>query len=330
MPQRQIVALGSTFNGVQDHLLVRWCDINNFTQWIALPSNQAGSYKLPKGSRIVGGIQGPQQGLIWTDLALWSMQYVNLPDVYNFNEIAVGCGLIGKKAMGVLNNVVYWMSQSQFFLYAGNGVQTLPCTVWDVVFQELDTTKLDRIRCAPNSRFGEITWFFPTVSSGGEVTMYVKHTIATGGWDYGTLTRTSWINQSVLGPPIGSDANGLIFQHETSQNADGQPLVASFQTGYFTLQDGDLLTFIDQVWPDFKWGYYGGSQNASLTMTFYVTDYPGDTPRVFGPYTLTQATQYVTPRLRGRLVSIKFESSDIDTFWRIGAPRYRLTPAGKF
>lgn len=330
MPQRQIVALGSTFTGVQDHLLIRWCDINNFNQWIALPTNQAGSYRLPRGSRIVGGMQGPQQGLIWTDLALWAMQYVNLPDVYNFNELATGCGLIGKKAMATLSGTVFWMGQSQFYMYAGNGVQSLPCTVWDFVFQELDTAKVDRIRAAPNSRFAEMTWYFPTQSGGGEVNAYVKYSLATNGWDYGYLSRTAWINQSVLGPPIGGSSNGVIYQHETSPNADGQPLAASFQTGYFTLQDGDLLSFIDQVWPDFKWGYYGGTQNASLLMTFYVTDYPGQSPRVFGPYTLTQATKYITPRLRGRLVSIKFESNDIDTFWRVGAPRYRLTPAGRF
>lgn len=330
MPQRQIVALGSTFTGVQDHLLIRWCDLNNYNQWIALPNNQAGSYRLPKGSRIVGGMQGPQQGLIWTDLALWSMQYVNLPDVYNFNEIATGCGLIGKKAMATMNNMVFWMSQSQFFMLSGNGINPLPCTVWDFIFQELDTTQVDRIRAAANSRFNEVSWFFPTLSSGGEINAYVKYSLSTGGWDFGYLPRTAWIDQSVLGPPIGGAPTGLVFQHETSPNADGQPLVASFQTGYFTLQDGDLLSFIDQVWPDFKWGYYGGVQNASLLMTFYVADYPGQTPRVHGPYTLTQATQYVTPRLRGRLVSIKFESNDIDTFWRIGAPRYRLSPAGRF
>lgn len=330
MPQRQIVALGSTFTGVQDHLLIRWCDLNNYNQWIALPNNQAGSYRLPKGSRIVGGMQGPQQGLIWTDLALWSMQYVNLPDVYNFNEIATGCGLIGKKAMATMNNMVFWMSQSQFFMLSGNGINPLPCTVWDFIFQELDTTQVDRIRAAANSRFNEVSWFFPTLSSGGEINAYVKYSLSTGGWDFGYLPRTAWIDQSVLGPPIGGAPTGLVFQHETSPNADGQPLVASFQTGYFTLQDGDLLSFIDQVWPDFKWGYYGGAQNASLMMTFYVADYPGQTPRVHGPYTLTQATQYVTPRLRGRLVSIKFESNDIDTFWRIGAPRYRLSPAGRF
>lgn len=332
MPQRQIVALGSTFNGVQDHLLIRWCDLNNFNQWIALPENQAGSYRLTKGSRIVGGMQGPQQGLIWTDLALWAMQYVNLPDVYNFTEIATGCGLISKKAMGFLNNIGYWMGPTQFYSISGEGVRDLPCTVWDFVFQQLDTRYVDKIRCAPNSRFNEMSWFFPTINGGGEVDAYVKYSPGVGPncWDYGYLSRTAWVNQSVLGPPIGGHPSGYLYQHETSPNAAGQPLVASFQTGFFTLQDGDLMSFIDQVWPDFQWGYFNGAQNASLKMTFYVADYPGQTPRVHGPYTVTQATKYVTPRLRGRLVSIKFESDDVDTFWRIGAPRYRIAPAGKF
>jgi hypothetical protein len=104
-----------------------------------------------------------------------------------------------------------------------------------------------------------------------------------------------------------------------------------FQTGYFQLQDGDLLTFIDQWWPDAKWGYYGSQdQGAELLLTFYVTQYAGDTPIAYGPFTLTEATQYVTPRLRGRLVSMKIESNDINTFWRIGNMRYRWQPDGKF
>jgi len=129
MPQRQIIAWGSTFTGVQDPLLVRWCDVENYHQWIALPTNQAGSYRIPKGSKIVGCIQGPQQGLIWTDLALWAMQYVGPPYVYSFNEIGNGCGLIGPKAAASLNGMVYWMSQSQFFMLSGSGVQGIQCPI---------------------------------------------------------------------------------------------------------------------------------------------------------------------------------------------------------
>lgn len=330
MPERQIIAYGSTLTGIQDPLLVRWCDISNFTSWIGTVTNQAGSFRIPKGSRIVGGLQGPQQGLLWTDLAVWSMQYINLPLVWSFNEIGNGCGLIGRKAAASMSGTIYWMSQSQFFTLSGGGIQTMPCPIWDVVFQDLDTAYVDRIRCATNSRFGEVSWFFPTIGSGGVPSRYVKYNTQIGQWDYGDLTRTAWLDQSVLGAPIGASGDRLILQHETSTDADGQAMNSYFETGYFTLQDGDMQTFVDQIWPDMKWGYYDGVQSANVKITFYVVDYPGDTPTTHGPYNVTQATTYVTPRMRGRLMKIRVESDDIGSFWRLGNIRYRLQSDGKF
>jgi hypothetical protein len=330
MPQRQIIAWGSTFTGIGDPLLIRWCDVNDYDSWIALITNQAGSYRIPKGSRIVQCIQGPQQGLIWTDLGVWAMQYSGPPYVYQFNELGTGCGLIGRKAAGSMNGIVYWMGQSQFFRLAGNGVEPIRCPVWDVIFQDLDTSNLDKIRIAPNSRFGEITWYYPTSSNGGEVSHYVKYNTILDQWDFGELARTAWINESVLGPPIGAAPNQYIYQHETSTDADGAPMVSSFQTGYFAMTEADVKMFIDQIWPDMKWGYYGGTQDANVNITFYVTDYAGQTPTQYGPYTMTQNTTFITPRFRGRLVSIKIESSDIGTFWRLGNIRYRLQQDGRF
>jgi hypothetical protein len=330
MPERQIVCYGSTFNGIQDPLLVRWSDIGNFTSWIATVSNQAGSFRIPKGSRIVGGMQGPQQGLIWTDTNLWSMQYINLPLVYSFNEIGSGCGLVGPKAMGTLGGVVYWMSQSQFYLLAETGVQPIACSVWDVIFQDIDTDYLQNVRCAPNSRFGEISWFYPTFGSNGVPTKYVKYNTLLQQWDFGTLTRTAWIDQGVFGPPIGASDDGIVYQHETSQDANGFPMDSYVQTGYFALSEGDSMTFIDQVWPDMKWGYYGGSNDATVEITFFAADYPGQTPKVYGPYSISQSTQYISPRIRARLISVKISGSQIATFWRMGNIRYRLQPDGKY
>ncbi len=337
MPQRQIIAWGSTFTGIKDPLLVRWCDVNNYDVWIASIVNQAGSYRIPKGSRIVQCIQGPQQGLIWTDLGVWAMQYVGPPYVYQFNELGTGCGLVGRKAASSMGGVVYWMGQSQFFRLANGGVEPIRCPVWDVVFQDLDTTNLDKIRIAPNSRFGEITWYFPTISNGGENEGYVKYNVILDQWDYGFnstanpyVARSAWINESVLGPPIGAGLDQYIFQHETSPDADGTAMNSYFQTGYFVLSEADVKMFVDQVWPDMKWGYFGGTQGANILITFYVTDYAGQTPTAYGPYTLTQATTYITPRFRGRLVSIRIESNDIDSWWRLGNFRYRLQPDGRF
>lgn len=333
MPQRQIIAWGSTFDGIKDPLLIRWCDVNNYDVWTATLINQAGSYRLPKGSKVVGCIQGPQQGLVWTDLAVWAMQYVGLPYVYQFNEIGNGCGLIARKAAASMNGVVYWMSQSQFYQLGGSGVEIIQCPIWDVIFQDLDTTNFDKIRIATNSRFGEVSWYYPTTASNGEISNYVKYNVNLGTWDFGALSRTAWINQSVLGPPIGAGPSGLnnfIFQHETSADADGSPMVSNFQTGYYQITDGEYKLFIDQIWPDMKWGYYGGAQNADLTITFYVTDYAHETPRVYGPYPFNNQTDFITPRFRGRFVSIALESSDVGSFWRIGGTKYRFQQDGKF
>jgi hypothetical protein len=337
MPQRQIIAWGSTFNGITDPLLIRWCDVENYNDWTATLVNQAGSYRIPKGSRIVQGIQAGQQGLLWTDLGIWAMQYVGPPYVYQFNELGTGCGLIGRKAAGSMNGVVYWMGQSQFYRLAGSGVEPIRCPIWDVVFQDLDTDNLDRIRVCANSRFGEIAWHFPTRGNGGENEGYVKYNIVLDQWDYGFnstanpyVARSAWINESVLGPPIGAGLNQYLYQHETSTDADGVAMDSYFQTGYFVLNEADVKMFIDQVWPDMKWGYYGGTQGANVLLTFYVTDYAGQTPTAYGPYTLTQATTYITPRFRGRLVSIKIESNDIGSFWRLGNIRYRIQPDGRF
>ncbi len=329
MPQRQIVAYGSSFTGIQDPLLIRWCDINNFSSWVGTPTNQAGSYRIPKGSKIMGAVQAPQQGLIWTDVDVWTMQYIGLPYVYSFNEIGTGCGLVDHKAVALLGGKVYWMSQNQFYMYEGGAVSPLLCPVWDVVFQNIDVNNYQAIRAGANSRFNEVTWYFPTIGSNGVPTRYVKYNVVLGCWDYGDLTRTAWTDQSVLGAPLGADNQGYIYQHETSADADGQPIPSSFQTGYFALDEGDQFMFVDQVWTDMKWGYFGGARNANVSISFLVANYPGDTPSVHGPFNVTEATQFVTPRFRSRLVSVKVSSNDTGSFWRLGRIRYRVQSDGK-
>ena len=329
MPQRQIIAWGSTETGIPDPLLINWCDVNNFNQWIALVTNQAGSYRIPKGSRIVACVQGPQQAIVWTDIDCWSMQYIGPPYVYSFNEIGTGCGLIARKAAAPVNGIYYWMGPSQFFTLSANGVQPLPCAVWDQVFPNLDQTNLYKIRVAVNSRFGEIQWFFPVTGGSGENTMYVKYNVYLNVWDYGTLGRSAWVDQSVVGPPVGADPVSLyLYQHETSNDAAGTAMNSSFTTGYFAVAEGDVKAFVDWIWPDFKYGQ-AGSDSATLQVSFLVADYPGDTPQIYGPYTVTQATEYFYTRFRARLMAVQISSNDLGSFWRIGNLRYRFAPDGK-
>lgn len=341
MPQRQIVAWGTTDTGIQDPLLIKWCDVADYDQWIPLPTNQAGSYRIPRGSAIISCIQGPQQGIIWTDLAVWAMQYVGPPYVYQFNEVGTGCGLIARKAATSMNGVIYWMGQSQFFKMGPGGVEPIRCPIWDVIFQDLDYSNLTKIRAAANSRFSEISWHYPTKSNGGEVNAYVKYNVALDQWDFGynvsgvSVARTAWINESVLGPPIGAgilNGQNLIYQHETSPDADGVVMPSTFQTGYFSMSEGEYKVFVDQVWPDMKWGYYGAQKLAHVNLTFIVADYPEGPIRTYGPYAMTSQIQFLTPRFRGRLMSIKMDSdpTELNTFWRLGGMRYRYETDGKF
>jgi hypothetical protein len=342
MPERQVVAWGSSFTLQQDPLLIRWSDAGDSTVWIGTATNQAGSYRIPTGSKIVTCTQAAQQALIWTDLDIWAMQYVGPPLVYGFNKIGSNCGAISRKCVGQLNNNIFWMSQKQFFTLTGNGASPLPCPVWDVIYQNLNqgvdangVPYTQNIRCAVNSQFNEITWYYPSVNStNGENDSYVKFNVVLQQWDFGSLGRSAWIDQSVLGSPIGSGTDNYLYQHEVGNDAaSGTQAVAmnsSFQTGYFDIADADNIMFVDQVWPDMKWGTYNGTNNATVNMTFYVTNYPGDTPVAYGPYPMTQQTEYITTRFRGRLVAINISSNDVGTFWRLGGIRYRAAPDGKY
>jgi hypothetical protein len=203
--------------------------------------------------------------------------------------------------------------------------------VWDAVFQDLDTDNLDKITAAANSQFSEFTWYYPSLSGGtGEPDKYVKVNISEGFvWDYGTLSRTAWTDQSVLGQAIGTTPNGIIYQHETSNDADGQPMNPWFQTGWFVIAEGQSFSVVDWFFPDMKWGFFNGAQTGQVLVTIYATDYPNGPVRTKGPYTMTEATTYVNTRLRGRQISLRFESNDLGSFWRLGLMKYRVAADGR-
>lgn len=330
MPQQILVAWRSVqSSGVQDPLIVRWSDQNDYTNWTVSNQTTAGSFHIPTGSRIIGGLQGPSQAFIWTDVGVWAMQYVGGTVVFNFSELGYGCGLIGPHAANKIANVMYWCGNGmQFFRLGGQGVEPLPCPVWDAIFQNLSSTYQTRICCWPNSIANEIWWFYPSVNSTGENDSYVKYNVVEGEWDYGPLSRTAGIDVTGLGSPIASDTT-TIYQHEVGFDNVTQPINSFFETGYWSIAAGEEMAFVDWFLPDMKFGTFSGSQNASVDITFKVVDYLGDTPRTYGPFTFTSTTKYLSPRFRGRFMAMRIESNDTGTFWRIGSARYRINLAGR-
>jgi hypothetical protein len=316
----------------RDPMLISWSDLGDYTSFIPLTTNQAGSFRIPIGSTIRGGMAVSNQNLFWTDLDLWAANYCGFPLVFGFNKIGAGAGAISSHAMQQLRNAVYWMGSTNFYVYSGSGVSVIPCPVWDAVFQNLNTAYGSNVRAMPNTGFNEAGWLYPsTASTNGECDSYVKMNITepNAPWDYGTLARSAWIDQTILGNPVSANPTGIIYQQETTRDADGAPLMASFTSGYFYLAEGQEFAFVDQIIPDMKWDVFGGSSSAQVSLTFNVLNYPGDTPTVYGPYIMNSTTEYISVRFRGRQMSVTVASNDNGSWWRLGKIRYRYAPAGR-
>jgi hypothetical protein len=165
MPQAQVILFGSEpimGTGVQDPLLIRWSDIGTYDSYTAAVDNQAGSYRLSRGARIVGAIQGPQAALILTDTDLWLMSYIGPPLIYGFTIMGEGCGLVAPHAIGVLGRIAVWQGLKNFWRFGDSSAQPVPCTVWDYIFEDIDTVNINKCHAAPNSTTNELAFYFPS------------------------------------------------------------------------------------------------------------------------------------------------------------------------
>jgi len=346
MPYGHVMAWGAsdTINPIQAPLYIRWSNATDPNNWSIAGNSDAGFYNIPTGSKIVRGIQGQTQQYWFTDIDLYAAQYIGYPGVYGFNKIGNGCGLVAPRAVGLLAGSLYWMSQRQFFVCPNGGApQPIPCSVWDFIFQNIDNDQLGKVVCGTNSLFNEVSWFFQTAQKefypdpnypyNKYETAYVCYNAQYNEWDYGYLNRVAWFDQSLVGAPLSADKAGYVYQQDTSYNNAVGPLTypinAWFRTGYFSISNGQDLSFVDWFLPDFKWGEYDQPKDADLKITFYVTDYAGQEPKVYGPYKFNKQTQFINPRFRGRFLSMRVESSDLNSFWRLGSCRYRIAPSGR-
>ncbi len=332
--QQIIIAYGSSVQasiGVyQSPLLVRWCDIQDFTDWTPTPANQAGDFIIPTGSRIVAGTATPATNLIWTDIELWGMSYIGSQFVFSFVRMGSNCGIIGKHAFTLLAGNVYWIGRNNLFSLSGATVSIMPCPVWDAIFQDLDTANASSCWCGSNTPYSEVLFAYPSLQDGlGYPSRYVKFNTVENSWDIGQLQRNCWVDQSVFGPPLACDNNGTIYAHEIGNDADLVPMNSGFSTGYFYVDEGRQFTFIDRIIPDFKWGNYGGTQNATIQIVINAVNYPGDTPRTYGPFTVTNANEFITCRIRARQLQVTVQSSDSGSFWRLGNLRVRYSVDGR-
>lgn len=343
-PDRHLVCFGTeTLIGTpntQDPMYVRFSAQEDISNFVPTATNTAGGQRLNDGSRIISAIRSRGQILIFTDTALHGMQFVGSPYTFGFQQLGANCGCVGPHAAVDVNGLSFWMGVEAFFVFDGT-VKKVPCTVQEYVFNDINLVQANKFHVGVNSQFNEVTWWYCSGSS-NFIDRHVTYNYLENTWHIGTMPRTAWTDVGTFTKPLGceylpasnaatiSTINGLtagrsvIYNQETGYNAVGNPIVSYLQAGYFDIGDGDQMMFMKRFIPDFK------NQQGNITVQLLVRAYPQSTAAgsSLDPYVITPTTQKVDTRARGRQLSLRLTSDELDSRWRFGTWRVDIQPDG--
>ena len=339
---KHVLALGcQPFGGSStdfDPLLIRWASQDEPQVWGPTNQNSAGFIRVSRGSKIVRGLATRQEILVWTNSSLYSLQYIGTNDVFALQELADNLSIIGPRAVATANNVTYRMGQDKFYVYNGQ-VQTLPTTLRQYVYEDLNFNQMDQIVAGTNEGFTEIWWFYPSSTSNWN-NRYVIYNHLENAWYYGSIVRTAWLDTALRGNPVAAstleDASvGYLYEHEIGVNDDILPMDSFIQSADFDLGDGEQFMLTRRILPDVN---FTNSTAAApeITMTirpkrFSGTSYTNDatdSQRVIET-SVDQYTGQVFVRARGRQMAFKVSSEDLGVQWQLGSVRLDVRQDGK-
>lgn len=325
--ERNLVACGATspITGLLAPMDVRWSAQENNQDWTASAANVAGRYPLSYGSRIVRGMAGNKENLIFTDTAVYRMRSVPDPTVvYAFDLIGEGCGLIGPNAVVQVNGVFFWVTpQGVFMMYNGGLPIPLPNPSSRDFNDNLADVQGSKIYAFRFTGKNEVGFIYPDERDGIECSRLHRYNFQDLRWVSGPFAFTSFLDAGVYPFPLATDANGYITYQEKDFSNDGSARATLLESSYFNIGDGQTWARIDGFRPDFD-DLRGGAQ-----ITFYSKDYPQGTERTYGPYNVTAATKRVSLRIKGRQLKYKIETNDAPTFYRVGSFTFDLYPSGQ-
>ena len=336
-----------TYNSTPlDPMLIRWSAQEDYQDWTPSATNQAGSYRLSHGSEIVGSLQTRQEILVWTDSSLYSMQYLGPPFVWGFNLLADNLSIMGPNAIATAVGITFWMGVDKFYIYAGR-VETLSCSVWKYVFDDINITQSYQFFAGVNERFNEIWWFYCSADS-NTIDRYVIYNYVDQAWYYGTLARTAWLDSPLREYPQATTTSNIIVFHEAAvdngETNPPSPIASYIQSSDFDIGNGDKYGFVWRMIPDIT---FNGSMTQSST--FPQVDFkmrprknPGAPYKVSNAPTVTSTQNYVTEktynvqefteliytRVRGRQMAFRIESDTLGTQWQLGIPKLDIRPDG--
>ena len=229
------------------------------------------------------------------------------------------------------------MGDRVFYQYDGN-VKIIPCPIQEYLFDNINLAQLAKVVAANNSKFNEVWWFYPSLGSDNNDS-YVVYNYSDGTWYFGTLDRTAWTEHGVSGYPLAASPDGYVYSHEIGMS-DGStnppsPINGYIESSSFDIGEGDNFMAIRRIIPDV--GFRASTGNPTATFTLNAKDYPGGgvEQTESGSATRTSSTpiekftNQIDVRLRGRSVSLKVESNEVGTQWRLGSPRVDIRPDGR-
>lgn len=316
-----------------DPLLIRWSTQDQPNVWTPTVTNSAGFIRVSRGSQIVNATATRQEILVFTESTLSSLQFTGTTDVFALQELADNISIISPRVVTTVNNMAFWMGQDKFYVYSGR-VETLPCTLRNHVFQNLNFDQVDQIVCGTNEGWNEIWWFYPTANSQTN-NAYVIYNHLERIWYYGTIERTAWLDNALRQYPQ-SVGGQYLYNHEQGVNDDTLPMNSYIQSNDFDITDGENFTLVKRILPDVN---FEGSTAASpqVLMTLRPRNFPGSNymaePNEAVTRTSTvpveQYTEQVFIRARARQMGFKISSVDLGVQWQLGSPRIDGRPDGK-
>ena len=329
---RHIICLGANTIGTttQDPMLVRWSNQEDAAMWTPKTDNTAGSLRLSAGSEIIGGIRTRQEIAIFTDNAIYSMQFIGPPFIFGINLVTEGVSMVSPQAAINANNAIYFMDQDNFYVYSGS-VQSLPCSVRAYVFDDFNYGQTWKVHATRNAQFNEVTWFYCS-SDSLEIDRYVTYNYLEQTWTIGTMARTAWMDAgSSTDTPIGAGSSGsttnYLYNQETGSNDDGSAMTAYIESADFDAGDGDQFMFIKRLIPDVS--FIGTETNPVLTYSIKTRDYPLGSLNTATTATVTTDTGVAYVRARARQMRVRIESIDADNTWRLGDTRFDIKEDGR-
>tara|TARA_R100001244_G_scaffold49767_1_gene43902 strand:+ start:26 stop:1912 length:1887 start_codon:yes stop_codon:yes gene_type:complete len=320
-----------------DPLFICWCDQEVVTQWEPKITNTAGSLRLSAGSKIIGGLRSRQEILVWTDDALYSMQFIGAPYTFGVNLINSGVGMIAPKAAVNAPPGVFWMDRSGFYLYNGS-VSRVLCSVHSYVFDDFNQDQMYKVFSFLNRQFNEVGWYYPSGSS-AEIDRYVVYNYQAQVWYYGEMTRFAWLDEGVEAYPraTGTDTYNYVYQHETGNDDDGSPMDNVYiESADFALDGiGNTFTQIQNAMPDVLFTGDGGSDQ-TVNFVLKTRNFPNESLTTKSTSQVTASTTKLDLRSRSRQAVVRLESDDdasagerLGVGWRVGSMRLNTNPSGK-